>query len=923
MPQNTAEISFAEAFVDNATKADPSITGANINAFDVWAFMQEVGGTVFTDENVTKSNGVWGYKNIQYWYPERTYYFAALAPMDSANVTETLASGEAAKLGLGTVSFTNVNGTEDLLYAKKSVTTPNAATLANQGMEPVKMQFQHLLSKVKFTFQNGFNANNTTVEVTGVTMSAPKSGTIDLAQANYATEWQLGTENITLAFGDVANPLALTDAAAAADERLTIPADATKEYAVSFHVAVYQGEVLAMESDINATISGIALEMGKAYNFTAVINQDVLDLKPIQFTASVDEWDEGGNGNAANGTAIHNVDELKAALAAGGSYALVNDLTVDADETLKVAAGKNVILDLYGHTITAESDQNSGNRDVFDVRGSLTIISTSNALTRSTNGGIVYEHKGTDMGWSASTNIFNVTAGGDLHLHGITAENKGGSAMAFVAHLNNWGKCTLSVDDCVLKSTYITVRVFNSGYDMNNVTIKNTTLKGKYCFWVHNYKLAGDSAGTDATLNLNIYNGGEQNSNNVFDYSSKAPVLFGFNNPIYYDENGNVMTFLTAIPTVSTEDAEDAVYEGIGVDSEGAYVVTEAAGMLALSELIAADKDDNNNCKGFAGKTVKLDADVDLSEDNWDPIGDNSTDVAFAGVFDGQGHTIKGAHITGDHCFNGSVYGNKEGWGLFAVVDGATVKNLKVDGATFGSYTVISGVIAGYANNTTFENIDITNSKVAGYNWYTGGVVGWAQGECTFKDVNLDETVAVGTLWDSHGQSAGGIAGGVSASSKIIIEDCNIACVMDVINDVTSNYKWCVYRVAGMLIGNTNTTETKYNEVVTATATNVTCKNVTVTYGKWMNYHYCEGFWNRGWGRYESSDYVGGVDQDEPHNHSDGEKHCECFPFDQLFGGSSNGSGHYPVKGLAEFPGVTVNYPAKYTCPTCGQQHGK
>ena len=318
---------------------------------------------------------------------------------------------------------------------------------------------------------------------------------------------------------------------------------------------------------------------------------------------------------------------------------------------------------------------------------------------------------------------------------------------------------------------------------------------------------------------------------------------------------------------------------------------------------------------------IKLLADIDLSEENWNPIGDNRTDSAFTGIFDGQDHTITGAHITGDHCFNGDVYGNKEGWGLFSVLDGATVKNIKVDGATFGSYTVISGVIAGYANNTTFENIDITNSKVAGYNWYTGGVVGWAAGECTFKNVNLDETVAVGTLWDSHGQNAGGIAGGVSASAKITIEDCNIACVMDVINDVTSNYKWCVYRVAGMIIGNTNTTETKYNEVVTATATNVTCKNVTVTYGKWMNYHYCEGFWNRGWGRYESSDYVGGVDQNEPHNHADGEEHCACFPFDQLFGGSSNGSGHYPVKGLASFPGVTVVYPAEYTCPVCGQQH--
>lgn len=346
-------------------------------------------------------------------------------------------------------------------------------------------------------------------------------------------------------------------------------------------------------------------------------------------------------------------------------------------------------------------------------------------------------------------------------------------------------------------------------------------------------------------------------------------------------------------------------------DSAGNTTVTEYSVYAAEGlEWVASQVDEGLST--FENVTIQLSNDLDLSNDNWNPIGDNRTDKAFSGTFDGNEHTIKGAHITGDHCFNGAVYGSKEGWGLFSVTDGATIKNLKVDEATFASYTVISGTIAGYANNTTFENIEISNTKISGYNCYTGGVVGWAQGECTFKGVNLDETVAVGTLWDSHGQNAGGIAGGVSASAKITIEDCNIACVLDVINDVTSNYKWYIYRVAGMIIGNTNTTETKYNEVVTATATNVTCKNVTVTYGDWMNYHYCEGYWNRGWGRYESSDYVGGVDQDEPHNHPDGESHYVCIPFDQLFGGSSNGSGHYPVKGLAEFPGVTVNYPASY-----------
>ena len=340
-------------------------------------------------------------------------------------------------------------------------------------------------------------------------------------------------------------------------------------------------------------------------------------------------------------------------------------------------------------------------------------------------------------------------------------------------------------------------------------------------------------------------------------------------------------------------------------NTEGHIEISNIAGVSYFAELVDAGNT-------FAGETIKLKNDIDASAKNWNPIGDNRTDdAAFSGIFDGQGHTINGAHITGDHCFNGAVYGSKEGWGLFSVLDGATVKNLKIDEAIFGSYTVISGVIAGYANNTTFDNIDITNSKVAGYNWYTGGVVGWAQGECTFKDINLDNTVAVGSLWDSHGQNAGGIAGGVSASSKITIEDCNIACVLDVINDVTSNYKWYIYRVSGMIIGNTNTTEVKYNEVVTASATNVTCKNVKVTYGDWMNYHYCEEYGNRGWGRVEESDYVGfGIPNE--HTHSDGKQHYVCLPFDQLFGGSSNGSGHYPVKGLAEFPGVTVVYPASY-----------
>ena len=197
MPQNTAAISF-DSFVGNATKADPSYNESTkpLEAFKVWAFMDETAGNVFDAEVVTNNGGVWGYQNLQYWYPKHTYYFAALAPVENAHWSVVEATDDAkAVYGLGTVSFTNVDGTEDLLYAKAKETTPaDAATLANNGMPAVEMDFQHLLSKVKFTFQNGFNAKNTTVEVTGVTMTAPKKGTIDLAVTDYAEGYQ-ATDN--------------------------------------------------------------------------------------------------------------------------------------------------------------------------------------------------------------------------------------------------------------------------------------------------------------------------------------------------------------------------------------------------------------------------------------------------------------------------------------------------------------------------------------------------------------------------------------------------------------------------------------------------------------------------------------------------------------------------------------------------------
>ena len=301
--QPNAKIEFANSYVSNASRANenPVITTANLAGFDVWAFMDETAGNVLTDEDVVRSGDAWGYTNIQYWFPEHTYYFAALAPMNSVNITEkVLATGEAAKLGLGEISFTNVDGTEDLLYAKEKVTTPNISKLTNEGMAAVKMQFQHLLSKVRFTFENGFKVSGQKIVVTNVTMTAPKAGTINLAQATYNEAWvlgadALGNETLTLEFGNVAATLDATEVGVAANERFSIPATGDYQYNVEFDVDVYQNDLLAETYHKEAVIKGRALEMGKAYNLKAVIDDATLKLHKIEFTAEVDEWVDANN----------------------------------------------------------------------------------------------------------------------------------------------------------------------------------------------------------------------------------------------------------------------------------------------------------------------------------------------------------------------------------------------------------------------------------------------------------------------------------------------------------------------------------------------------------------------------------------------------------------------------------------------------
>ena len=481
-------IRFADAYINNSTRADqaidPSTTKATLEAFDVWAYMTSTSGTVLVDEDVTRVGGDWDYRNLQYWTPNKNYFFAALAPMNSDywNLDASQAvfpdPDNQVAGGAGLVTFTNNDGGEDLLYATAFVETPDMATLQNNGMETVKFQFQHLLSKVKFTFKNGFLTDNATVKVENITMTAPKSGSINLGTGY---DWVL--DNVQAgdyAFGN-AGTIAKQATAECANERLTIPADATYAYNIDFDVTLYYGEEEAYTVHKQSVVTGVALEMGKAYNFVAEITPDNLNLLPIVFEVQgVDSWVDAGaevpvdylydtQSNTCTVSSAEGLEQFAAEIIAGN---------VDADATI-VLGGNIDLNDLTRSRTLASNWTPVGTEEApftgtFDGNGytiqNLTLVESEakegkayigffGYAKNATIKNVTFEnvtinipcldidhsqgHIGAVAGSLEGTStIENVTVKGDIQVY-ATQDANGASRVAVVAGGNSYGNVTM------------------------------------------------------------------------------------------------------------------------------------------------------------------------------------------------------------------------------------------------------------------------------------------------------------------------------------------------------------------------------------------------------------------------------------------------------------------------------------------------
>ena len=443
---------------------------------------------------------------------------------------------------------------------------------------------------------------------------------------------------------------------------------------------------------------------------------------------------------------IGSYEELSKAFIDGGDYMLSSDIAIPKNQIVKISEGTTVRINLNGHVLSTTNSEGQTFQDMFEVVGTLNI----------SNGTVQFQYTGNNMGWNGGTAVFNVHGGGILNMEDVVVNDLGGTDMSFCVHLNNWGEVTLNADNCEFNSEYCGVRVFNSGPQMNNVTITNSKLTGATrAFWVHSY--IGDiSNATEEEiknrLNIDIYN-----NNNTFSLTGTAisPIRYGFGNPVYFTENGELV---------------DLVID----DSKKTVQISSASAMSAFAVMV-------NNGETFENYMVTLNTDIDLNNQPWTPIGPNGDgNNKFMGTFDGCSHTISNLKVTQEAGYHAAgLFGALNGTVQNLIIDGATIENLSSGSSTVNSSTVNgTAVVAGsiYPSGL-IDNVTVKNATVQG-NRYLGGISGYVYGSitnCSVETITLVATPDNLTGTYDNGDKVGGIVGYiVKDGSNGTVENCKV-----------------------------------------------------------------------------------------------------------------------------------------------------
>lgn len=200
--------------------------------------------------------------------------------------------------------------------------------------------------------------------------------------------------------------------------------------------------------------------------------------------------------------------------------------------------------------------------------------------------------------------------------------------------------------------------------------------------------------------------------------------------------------------------AEENGLSGSGT-AEDPYLLADAEDLKVFRDLV--------NKAGGNELCARLTADIDLGNEEWTPFNPASGAVsdAYAGTFDGDGHTIKGLKIN-------SEVSNQ---GLFGVINGATVKKLNVEGSVTSSGNYIGGIVGmlyqGKIENCSFGG-NVTTTKTGRTGGYAGGIASFAGNDAT-QTARISGCINTGNITGATKSTVGGIVG---YAKHTTIENC-------------------------------------------------------------------------------------------------------------------------------------------------------
>ena len=201
--------------------------------------------------------------------------------------------------------------------------------------------------------------------------------------------------------------------------------------------------------------------------------------------------------------------------------------------------------------------------------------------------------------------------------------------------------------------------------------------------------------------------------------------------------------------------AADTALSGSGT-AEDPYLLATAADLKAFRDMV--------NAEASSKLCAKLTADIDLGGEAWTPIEPSSGYVteAYAGTFDGADHTVKGLSV--------NAASSKNGVGFFGSVNGAVIKNLKVEGTVYSAgSSYVGGVVGRTQGSVMIDSCSfagtVTSTKKNG-SAGTAGIVGRVNAG-TVTITNCANTATI----NGTGAIAAGILGN-GGSNKVTIENC-------------------------------------------------------------------------------------------------------------------------------------------------------